>query len=190
MTPLAFFVFWVLLFMALLQAIFAGCFAALLRRGKPAVGGEKLPRAAVLLSLRGADPQLAQGLRCLLRQDYPNYELHVVVDRRDDPAWQIVQNAADNHTRVPIHVAELREPLPTCSLKCSALVQMVSELDESCEVVALADADVLAHPCWLRELVAPLGDPDVSWPRMAIVGSCRITATGVRWSAIFGTLPP
>ena len=127
MTLLAFIIFCVLLVMSLFQAVFAACFAALLRRSRPADGAETLPRAAILLSLRGADPQLPEGLRCLLRQDYPDYELHVVVDRRDDPAWQIVQDAAGDHSRVPIHVAELREPLPTCSLKCrESGVEMVS----------------------------------------------------------------
>ncbi len=161
MTSLAFFVFCLLLFTALPQAVFAGRFAALLRGSRPVGGEEALPRAAILLSLRGADPQLAQGLRCLLRQDYPDYELHVVVDRRDDPTWQIVQDAAADAGRVPTHVAELREPLPTCSRKCSALVQMVSELDESREVVVLTDADVLAHPLWLRQSAAPLSESGV-----------------------------
>jgi hypothetical protein len=58
---------------------------------------------------------------------------------------------------------------PTCSLKCSSLVQAISQLDASYEVVALLDADIVPHKSWLRDLVAPLADPDVA------------AATGNRW---------
>jgi hypothetical protein len=57
-----------------------------------------------------------------------------------------------------IHVYPLRYRRSTCSLKCSSLVQLVDELDDSHEVIVLADADLVSHPTWLRELVAPLAD--------------------------------
>ncbi len=73
MTQLAFFVFCSLLFLALVQAVPAGLFFWLLYRRRPAAADAELPPAAILLPLRGADPDLAEGLQRLLRQDYPDY---------------------------------------------------------------------------------------------------------------------
>ncbi len=60
-----------------------------------------------------------------------------------------------------VHVAPLRKRLSTCSLKCSSLVQLVDELDDSHEVIVLADADLESHTTWLRDLVTPLADPKI-----------------------------
>src|SRR5439155_52717 len=58
------------------QLLWAWRFVALYRRrpAKP-IADEQLPRAAVILSLRGADPSLAGCLRGLLAQNYPHYDV-------------------------------------------------------------------------------------------------------------------
>jgi hypothetical protein len=53
----------------------------------------------------------------------------------------------------------------------SSLIQAVSGLDDSYGVVAIADADVVTHANWLRDLVNPLADPEVG------------ATSGVRWFA-------
>ena len=131
------------------------------RRTAPVLTDEELPKAAILLCLRGADPNLSAALRRLMSQDYPRYELFVAVDSEADPAWQVVQGTIQELKATNVHVAPLRTRLATCSLKCSSLVQLVDELDRSHEVIVLADADLESHPTWLRELVAPLADPTV-----------------------------
>ncbi len=167
-----------LLAMLLYQAICGLIFVRLFYRPtSPQAAAAQLPIVSVLLSLRGADPQLAQGLQGLLTQDYPHYDLRVVVDSHEDPAWQIVQAALDKTTR--LQVAELRQKRSSCSLKCSGLVQLVEDLPQQTEVVVLADADLLPHPNWLRELVAPLADPHIGathgnrwyWPSATNWGS-------------------
>jgi hypothetical protein len=125
------------------------------------VPDEELPKAAVLLCLRGADPTLRTCLQRLLRQDYPDYELFICVDSRTDPAWKIVQDTLRETRADHVHVSALRERLSTCSLKCSSLVQLVDQLDESHEVIVLADADLESHATWLRELVVPLASPKI-----------------------------
>jgi len=131
------------------------------RRRKSSILDGHLPKAAVLLSLRGADPSLPSCLRRLLNQNYPNYDVFIAVDSKTDPAWDIVQEAIRESNAKNVHVSVLRNRLTTCSLKCSALVQLVDRLDASYQVLALADADVETHRTWLRELVAPLADPKV-----------------------------
>jgi cellulose synthase/poly-beta-1,6-N-acetylglucosamine synthase-like glycosyltransferase len=81
----------------------------------------------------------------------------------------VVQAAIQRHRQVVVRIEPLRVPADSCSLKCSSLVQAISGLKDSCEVVALLDADTVPPADWLRALVAPLGDPRVG------------ATTGVRW---------
>lgn len=141
-------------------------------RGKhPTDAGNDPPKAAILLSLRGADPGLAAGLKGFLRQDYPNYELRIVVDSETDPAWDLVHAVVRETGATNVRIRTLRERPGQCSLHCASLIQLARELDESIELFALADGDVVAHPAWLRELLTPI-----------IRGQVDAT-TGHRWFA-------
>jgi cellulose synthase/poly-beta-1,6-N-acetylglucosamine synthase-like glycosyltransferase len=63
----------------------------------------ELPRAAVVLSVRGADPSLVDCLQRLLCQDYADYELHVVIDSEHDPAWELVQPHLEEESAARVH---------------------------------------------------------------------------------------
>ncbi|QDV71506.1 N-glycosyltransferase [Rosistilla carotiformis] len=146
---------------------FAWFFAA--RIVRPGMGNHRLhenqpfaPKASVLLSLRGCDPFLEQTLRGLLEQSYPDFEVIVVVDNRCDPAWDVaMQVKSERDAQDRIRIVELQNPLPTCSLKCSSLVQATSQISSTSQVVVLVDADVVPHANWLRDVVQPLSDPKV-----------------------------
>lgn len=169
-----------ILAVCLFQAFWVAYFVRLLHGASAAeVDDGRLPRVSILLSLRGADPHLAKGLRRLMTQNYPEFELRIVVDRQEDPAWSVVDDAIRETGFRHVHVEPLREKRSTCSLKCSALVQLAESLSESCEVVVLADADLVSHADWLRDLVAPLAEEGVGathgnrwfWPQEARLGS-------------------
>lgn len=121
---------------------------------------KSFPSAAILLSLRGADEELPVSLHRFMSQDYPDYELHIVVDSRKDPAWKVVQEAAAAHPSARVIVSTLAERPTKCSPHCASLSQ-AAESAQACEVVALADGDVVAHPAWLRTLVTALDDERV-----------------------------
>lgn len=131
------------------------------------------PRAAVVLCLRGADPSLPNCLEHLRLQDYPNYELHWVVDDQDDPAAAAVRKLVRQWPQGSIDCVEhvVTDHAAQRSLKCSSLISCILELPPEVEVVALVDADVVAPPDWLRQLVDGLADPDVG------------ATTGNRWFA-------
>ncbi len=154
------------------------------------------PRAAVILALRGADPSLVDCLTGLLEQDYPHYQVHIIIDSREDPAWARVQEILAAHAKkagqafqpdegqvrlesltylanppVEVCVRTLDSRRDTCSLKVSAQIQALRGLDAAVEVVAFIDADVIPGRAWLRSLVRPLTDPRVG------------AATGIRWYA-------
>jgi hypothetical protein len=115
------------------------------------------PKAAIILAIRGPDPFLERNIRALLAQDYPEYTIFIVVDHVEDSAWPIVDRIRRERPSL-VQVSSLKAPLATCSLKCSALVQAVTELDASYEVVAFVDGDTFAHQTWLGDLVEPLAD--------------------------------
>ncbi len=141
-------------------------------RRKSPVESKSLPRVSVILCLRGRDPYLHKCLEAIFKQDYPNYDVHVVID---DPFGELRPSVEQAHsaTSTPCSLAmhTLTWKLTTCSLKCNALLQALEVIDTSSEVVAFLDADVVAHPTWLRELVQPLCNPDVG------------CSTGQRWFA-------
>jgi cellulose synthase/poly-beta-1,6-N-acetylglucosamine synthase-like glycosyltransferase len=153
---------------SIIQAFVTLRFILVLRTPVVASNEFAFPRAAIILVIRGPDPSLEENIRALLAQIYPDYKLFVVIDHIEDPAWPIV---AKIRNEIPdrIQVSVLKEPLNTCSLKCSAMAQAIGDLDPSYEVVAFADGDVLVHQTWLRELVEPLSDPKIG------------VSTGNRW---------
>ncbi len=138
----------------------------------------QLPKTAVILCLRGADPFLPNCLNALLQQDYPEYDLKIVVDSLEDPAWRVAHDTVAGATNVQI--SPLKIASTACSLKCSSLVQAVSELDSSYKVVALVDADTVVHPTWLRELVTPLMHPKVG----ATTGNRWYLSKGRYWGTL------
>jgi glycosyltransferase involved in cell wall biosynthesis len=115
--------------------------------------------ASVILSVRGCDPGLKNSLIQLLNQQYENYEVQLIVDHRRDNAWEIVhevQEQFDDQRRLTIH--EMKKPLKTCGLKCSALLQGLDNIHPNSKYLVLIDADVTPHANWLSELLAPLQD--------------------------------
>ncbi len=141
-----------------------------LRNWKPArLDDADCPQAAVVLCLRGEDPFLGDCIESLLRQDYPDFEVHVVIDHESDPARRVVEACVQRLEMTNIKVEILEDRRESCSLKCSSLLHAIGRLEDSVEVVALVDADTSPHPTWLRELVAPLLDEGVG------------AATGNRW---------
>jgi len=141
------------------QAAFAVVFAWRLLRWRPAEPSDvDLPRAVVLVGLKGADPFLVESLRRLMSQDYPAYEVHICVDSRDDPAWSAVQEAIDacqaDHVRVEAYEPNPEHGQVNCTV--SKQVQLLRKLDNSFEVLASVDGDMMPHADWLKTLVTPL----------------------------------
>lgn len=127
------------------------------------------PKAAVILCLRGNDPTLEACLEGLAGLDYRNYEIHIVVDEELDPALDQVRRYLPTVSGVPTQVHVISDKSTSCSLKCSAILTALTHLDDDVDVIALIDADSVADPCWLKDLVHPLADPSVG------------ATTGNRW---------
>src|SRR5690348_12542810 len=90
---------------------------------------EPCPKVAVILCLRGADPSLDECLHGLLNQDYPRYQVRIVVDCVADSAWQKVHDllARGIRTGVEVDVDVLAKPCAKCSLKVCSQLQAVAK---------------------------------------------------------------
>lgn len=128
-----------------------------------------LPRATVLLPLRGKDPFLIDCISGLLNQEYPDYDVKIIVDHEDDPAYTLVNQYLSDNPHPHCQVGIRERYTGTCGLKNEALIQALGELDETTEVFAWLDSDVVPHPTWLRELVSPLQNSQIG------------VASGIRW---------
>ena len=93
-------------------------FARLLFQPKPVVLEDALcPKAAVLLSVRGNDPFLVDCMESLLRQDYPTFDIRIVVDHETDPAWSVIQDVVARNKPSNVTISVLGEKFGTCTLK-------------------------------------------------------------------------
>ena len=148
--------------LASLHALAAKYFSVCIVNGKRAVDREFQPNATVLLAARGCDPSLEKNLVGLLQQDYENYQVVIVVDHQSDQAWSIAHHVkSEFDTDHRLRILELEQPLNSCSLKCSAIVQAMETMSDDVEVVVLVDADVIPHREWLLQATSPLADPYV-----------------------------
>ena len=92
-----------------------------------------------------------------------------MVDNAEDPAVPILNQTIADCAFDRFRIDYLTNPLTTCSLKCSGLVQAIESLPETTKIVALLDADTIPHSLWLRELCTALEPNNVG------------AATGNRW---------
>ena len=144
------------LLLAMMQTVLVINYRWFLRDASPAGLGEDddLPKAAIILCLRGQDDGIADCLAELVGQDYPDFELHVAFDSPQDPAVQQVQEFFTDHTAsAQLHFFE---PQANCSYKCSGIVHVLGKLGDDVSMVAFCDGDAVIDINWLRDLVTPM----------------------------------
>lgn len=162
MTDLAQLLYWLLIGLVVGQGILVAGYLWGMRRGSARKREDQpCPKAAVILCVRGADPFLDRCLAGLLRQNYPDHTVCIVVDSERDPAWAIVARAIEEAEATNVRLSALTKRSGRCSLKISGILQAVEELDDSYRIVALIDSDTVPYPDWLRDLASPLADPKV-----------------------------
>jgi cellulose synthase/poly-beta-1,6-N-acetylglucosamine synthase-like glycosyltransferase len=113
----------------------------------------------VILCLRGADPFLDWCLGGLVRQDYPNYRVLIVVDSAQDEALPQAESLRREHGKVRVEVLIRDRILPHCSRRASSFFCGLGHVPDEVDVMEMCDADAIPHSTGLRELVSPLQDP-------------------------------
>ncbi len=156
-------------------ALFQASYVLLFRRQlrKPDIRGKNSfkPKTAIVLCLRGVDPDLDDCLAGIANQAFENFELHIVMDHASDPSRPVVMKFIKRieENAFPVHLHTLERIESTGSLKCQSLVFVIEHLAHDTEVVAFIDADAIVDEQWLARLVGPLADPTIG------------ASTGIRW---------
>ena len=171
MIGFAFILFVVFVLMSAGQLLLAWIYTRRFRSYRlPEVPDAALPKAAVILCLRGEDPFLEDCLERLACQNYPRFSIRIVLDgpgRSGPPAaWK---RGSPEYRELPVSVEFLKDPFATCTLYCSSIHQAVRGLDDSIEAIAFVNADTMVHADWLRALLTPLLDERIG------------AVTGNRW---------
>lgn len=147
---------WLVQFFGLLPFLFRLKFD---RTPRPPV--DRWPKCFVSVPLRGADATLVRALQSLIDQDYPDFEVHIVIDHDTDPAWDIVRSFIADTGTTRLKPSTLRERRPECSLLCGSLVQVLEDLEGQEGLLAFSAADMHPPRNWLREMATLMADPEV-----------------------------
>ena len=129
------------------------------RRARGQVAAEHLPEVVLIVPAFNEAVGIARTVTTLAESDYPNLDVVVVDDGSTDDTAAIV--TALGHERVRL----IRQDNAG---KASAL--NTGLLHSSAEVVVMVDGDTLFEPNTVRELVAPLVDPEVG----AVSGNTKV----------------
>ena len=149
-------------------------FLAYVRRCRAQEIGVYTPAAAVVIPVTGADAALESNIAAFMAQDYPRYQLVVVVADENDPAFGMLTalfnkfagQGSPAHRDVSLLVAG---PSQSQGQKVHNLVRGLGAVRPEIEVLVFADADARPGAAWLASLVAPLESRDVT------------VSTGFRW---------
>ncbi|MEM0914993.1 MAG: glycosyltransferase family 2 protein [Planctomycetota bacterium] len=170
---------WVLL--ALGSAMQARKFANLFLREPRRAFGEFRPPAVIVVPCKGADPQLADNLAAIMRQDYPTpYRVILVAQAEDDPAVPVIRAAIDaaehDDTAHPAELLISGDAPPNQGQKVWNQVTALKHIglaDRSIDpdtAIVFADSDAVPGNDWLANLVGPLKQRDKT-----------AVTTGYRW---------
>jgi len=148
-------------------------FLAYLQRSLRAAPRGFQPAAALIVPVRGLEPELDGNVNALLAQDYPDYQLIFAVARKSDPAYNWLmarcsQPPGAEHGPLTAQVV-LAGVTEERGEKVNNLLAALKVISPRAEILVFADADARPRSNWLRSLIDPLGDPAVT------------VSTGFRW---------
>lgn len=149
-------------------------FLGYVRRCRSEPPGDYAPPAAVIIPVKGERPSLEANISAFLNQDYPPYQVILVVDDKNDPAYLTLSAlanktaGADSSVRRNVSVLVAGHSQAQ-GQKVHNLLQALQCVRPGTEVLAFADADARPDLLWLRSLVAPLASREVT------------VSTGFRW---------
>ena len=145
------------------------------RLDRPQRKGRKLfqPPAVVIVPFKGLDIDLPEAVRSLCEQDYPDYELLLVVESEDDPAYPVLVEQVARYPDRKAKVIVAGQAAPDEGQKVHnqlfalALIEVPKGQDQAW---VFADSDAVPGAYWIATMIQPL----IEKKRTGVV-------TGYRW---------
>lgn len=127
-----------------------------------------MPPASVVVPCKGSDFELQENVEAILDQDFQDYEVIFVTATEADSSLESLRRAARRFPgrRVKFVVSGFSNRRGE---KVHSLMRALEEVDPATRVLVFADSDGRPHRHWLRDLLAPLRDPETG------------ASTGYRW---------
>jgi ceramide glucosyltransferase len=154
---------WLVLLPVILGSLYGiACVAALAvvkRRGRALGPGAKDgPAVSVLKPIYGLEKGLRENLRSTCAQDYRDFEVVFSVQRRDEPALPLLQEAQREFGPERVKIAvDTTQTAPNGKIR-----NLLGALPHARhDVLVISDSDVRVPPDYLRRIVAPLDEPGV-----------------------------
>ncbi len=116
------------------------------------------PPVSILKPIRGVDFGSRENFASFCQQNYPEYEILFAVNDETDPALPLIRELVAQHPERRIRVLIGAEPIGS-NKKVNKLARLAREA--AYENLVLTDGDVRVGPNFLREVVAPLVDPNI-----------------------------
>jgi ceramide glucosyltransferase len=136
-----------------------------------------LPPASVLKPVHGNEALLKENIESFFRQKYPKYEILFAADEPDDAALPVIQEICALYPEIPTRILITgKPPWPNAQNYCFHRMAEVAAYD----VLVTSDSDVQVEPDYLRDVVAPLLDPDVG----AVTCMFRGKSAGGLWADV------
>jgi ceramide glucosyltransferase len=178
--PLLFKVFLLLAAALLVQSLLSlrdgFTFLAYVRRSLRTPSRPFHPPVTLMVAVKGLDEGFKRSLEQLLVQDYPDYDVVFSVSSRSDPAYPHLQDVAAQAASSSAGRTSVRQVKVVIAGRAAGRGEKVNNLlcalrerPRATPALVFADADARMKPDWLRALVGPLADPDVT------------VSTGFRW---------
>ncbi len=128
--------------------------------------------AIVIVPCRGIDHEMEANLRSLQGQDYGNFHLVAVIDFPDDPASSVLSSL-----KVETLITERYSS--ASSGKVMAITTAIREKPDY-DVVVIADSDIQVPNYWLREMIHPFSNRNIS----AVSTYPRFQSDGGFWAKV------
>ena len=149
-------------------------FLRLIRRRQSAPRVDDAPFATVVIPCKGLDAGFEAKVDGYLDQAYPSYQVVFVVATAEDSAYRRLE-ARLSKANASGSASSCQNALVVAGLaegrgeKVNNLLHGVKAANPAAKVLVFADIDATPSRVWLRSLVAPLADPQVT------------VSTGFRW---------
>ena len=139
---------------------------------------DSLPPVSILKPIHGHDPDFYAAIRSHAAQDYPEFELLFGVRDPDEGATADIERLAAEFPERAIRLVHVQREANNG--KVGALADLANLARYP--ILLVNDSDILVEPGYLREVVAPLADPNVGV--VTCLYRARAASGPARWEAV------